>query len=1593
VRGGDRRVKSAALIAENVEDFGLIVDQDVKHDFEEDHINMSDYILDVPPPPPPIPFPKDKFVGKHRDAVLRAIVDLDEPVGTLEVEASREECKYLRDADFQRHVQETFGNFPLIKANLVIRKLLNTGLYYIEKESIHDGRRSPRDSLRGETFVRVLQLLSLRGFLCPEKQQSVVYLGQGHAIPADVYQHCADICSERTRVALFFRNRAIRTRLSVMCSVHMQRAPPLDKGLWGKKPRGGWVLQRHLYSGWVLNPHALSLMLNLKNSVFEPVPHDPDWYTVLCRDDTVDYETNDPIVGTFRLWNYTGAPADTSRQGVLIQVINMDTRLSPPAYDRASLEANTLDKRIKFCCSAMIPRFAAMPTYDEVCMIGYVVTFYRRFYPYTPAVDAAVREHLESSEFAAEMLRVANLKSQSWKERAVTLTKLRASYKGVGSDEVEKSYQWWRKWARVKDVTKKVLIGASVVGIPYVAIAGFKTAKELRREAVENMNWDLLGNPAGSPVMVKCSKLEIDRFIVRADRELPAVQDRCSVKLRDPLEIDNCDVKTDPVRIEGCTIEGVPMSAPVNNAANTHAAIRIRQTFAREKENRSLAKFLDFYLDFISNLEEIELDLSDECLLKYLNSHYSAKMAARLFKLYKETTLKDKDFRMSCFPKDEVYFKNSFDDNVKPRLIISYLDVMVAWFGFICHQITIHLSKKFNHDSQYYYACKSNPDILGKVVEQMEDYPILGDADGSNFDGSLPKEALLAEAHYVATKVSDFPGKETFLKHYSEHLYSNKRFGIAVKQQHGRMSGSGLTSAMNTLTSFVLFKYCAGDIGDHRVMCLGDDLVFACERLDEAAMTKNYAELGMTYEIKTYSNADNIEFCSGWFPPVDGFRRYVNKPGKVLSKFGVNLNKLSDPLGYLYGIAKSLNPTLGHSPVAGALMRTICKFGKELGLKPKVCRKDWNPYRPQGGIVLTPAPDTYEWFCKKYRVSLDEVLHIERQIERLTPADFPFVWTSHVLKNMAAVDLGIEIEPNPYLRYEASTSPERQEEIDKLRGVNNIVEAWRAGWRFGQEEDEILYTVYHKDYHHRTLHAFFSTMSYLSLDFGSWLHERYNSTAEQHGDVSCNKKKIQTNAKKAARRRRINRRKATVRKMLRAGGGAMASQLNPGFKPAGEAAGAFLARILGAGDYVVERNSILKGKVPDFRPSNHSIRVTHREYLGDISGSTDFSLKSWSINPGLVQTFPWLSQMAALYTQYTCHGLVFTFNSTSANALNSTNTALGTVVMATQYNAYDSPFLTKMEMENHEFSTSVKPSESAMHPIECKVSETPFRVHFTRTGALEASEDKRLYDWGVFSLATVGMQASAIIGELWVSYDIEFEKPRINNGTFGNSRHARLSNGPWDSSNPLGIIQRGVGGNMNLTVSATGSGWDTIHFDPNLVGGRFLLTFVFDGTGMSSAPSLSYTNCKLSDSGWTLREVAPAYYSAAVATNEANCSYLVDITGPAASIRITSGLSFSTATAVDVLVLQVPGPSDFPIIAPSFTGFSSSVKSIPAIDEEKSHFEWVGSALGQASSNLRTTMIDLLRHGTPEEIEEAQYLLSKLQVGISTQPRDSELSR
>lgn len=297
--------------------------------------------------------------------------------------------------------------------------------------------------------------------------------------------------------------------------------------------------------------------------------------------------------------------------------------------------------------------------------------------------------------------------------------------------------------------------------------------------------------------------------------------------------------------------------------------------------------------------------------------------------------------------------------------------------------------------------------------------------------------------------------------------------------------------------------------------------------------------------------------------------------------------------------------------------------------------------------------------------------------------------------------------------------------------------------------------------------------------------------------------------------------------------GAMATAamnyLAPGISPF---MGMMSGEIKGSGDYKVSMNSLIgSGPVPNF--GSNEIRVKHREYLGPLNGTTAFTNTSYPINPGIDTTFPWLSQLAANYEQYKMHGLIFEYVTTSATAVSSTNTALGQVVMATDYDALDASFISSRQMLASLYSNYGVPCTGLTHAVECATRKSFSDVLYVRQGAPPASSDLRLYDVGNFQIATEGMQSGVTqIGGLWVSYDVTFMKPVLQDASTDSQSTLVLSSvsgttGAFSSTAP-------IYGNLPINYSVTSSNSTANLFFPQTNVGDVLLINLSTGANTNS---------------------------------------------------------------------------------------------------------------------------------------------------------------
>nr|WBO25603.1 coat protein [Sclerophthora macrospora virus A] len=262
------------------------------------------------------------------------------------------------------------------------------------------------------------------------------------------------------------------------------------------------------------------------------------------------------------------------------------------------------------------------------------------------------------------------------------------------------------------------------------------------------------------------------------------------------------------------------------------------------------------------------------------------------------------------------------------------------------------------------------------------------------------------------------------------------------------------------------------------------------------------------------------------------------------------------------------------------------------------------------------------------------------------------------------------------------------------------------------------------------------------------------------------------------------------------GGGAVGGLLGNPLVGAnvGSSLGAAISRWLGSGDYKVSQNSLVSRastSIPMMHKADQKIMVRHREFVMEVRSAINFSVqRTFPLNPGMSQSFPWLAKLASSFQQYSIKGMVFHYVPTSGSAISGTNNALGSIMLQTSYRANDSTPQSKVECLNEYWACESVPSETFAHPIECNPKENPFQVQYIRTGAVPAGDNVLLYDLGLTSIAVSGCQVDGVtLGDLWVTYEVELSKPIMDSTAVTQ----QLVTASWINANVVTATYLGTG--------------------------------------------------------------------------------------------------------------------------------------------------------------------------------------------------------
>jgi len=404
-------------------------------------------------------------------------------------------------------------------------------------------------------------------------------------------------------------------------------------------------------------------------------------------------------------------------------------------------------------------------------------------------------------------------------------------------------------------------------------------------------------------------------------------------------------------------------------------------------------------------------------------------------------------------------------------------------------------------------------------------------------------------------------------------------------------------------------------------------------------------------------------------------------------------------------------------------------------------------------------------------------------------------------------------------------------------------------------------------------------------------------------------------AKATKKKKEMTRLGSALRALGGLGGGALGSFIG---QPAmgtslGTSLAASLSKWLGSGDYAVSSNSIVQrtlngsDSIPAMHNTGQSITVRHKEFLGEIRGSTTFTVQQeFSLNPGLSTTFPWLNDIAKKFQEYRVKGMVFHYVPTSGSAVSTTNPALGSVMLQTTYRASDTAPASKVEMLNEYWSSEACPCEAFAHPIECDPKENPFSTQYVRGGLIPATDNILMYDLGKTFVATSGMPATGnVVGDLWITYEIELRKPVLNSSVSESQEWAKWSGLAPTNSSMFGtttIVNTG-----NLPISITNN---VVTFPKGAVG-RWLFTYYanpltdFTGTNLASAPTL--VNCFPAFIDAT---ATAAHKGSQLSGADAGGCYMlqgISIVDPAVVATVTFSINFGTnnASSAHLVITQM----------------------------------------------------------------------------------------
>lgn len=176
--------------------------------------------------------------------------------------------------------------------------------------------------------------------------------------------------------------------------------------------------------------------------------------------------------------------------------------------------------------------------------------------------------------------------------------------------------------------------------------------------------------------------------------------------------------------------------------------------------------------------------------------------------------------------------------------------------------------------------------------------------------------------------------------------------------------------------------------------------------------------------------------------------------------------------------------------------------------------------------------------------------------------------------------------------------------------------------------------------------------------------------------------------------------------------------------------------------------SVRTTKRAQLRTVNGNVVLSHRGLVANVMNSTTFSATTNPVNPGLASTFPWASRIGRSFDKYRFRKLTFEYHAVCPTSV------AGVVMLTFDYDANDN--IPQSKFEHSQSSPGVETSVYTSCRLNVPVDN---QWRFVRQGAVTG--DIKTYDIGGLVFSTSYGSNTGIVGEIYVSYEVEFSKPSV----------------------------------------------------------------------------------------------------------------------------------------------------------------------------------------------------------------------------------------